>query len=49
MKKYNKPFEYKVYPNAAHAFFNDTGANYNATAAADAWKVTLDFLEKNLK
>jgi carboxymethylenebutenolidase len=49
MKKYNKSFEYKIYPGAAHAFFNDTGANYNADAAADAWKVTLAFLEKNLK
>lgn len=49
MKKYNKNFEYKIYPDAAHAFFNDTGANYNAEAAADAWKVTLAFLEKNLK
>ena len=49
MKKYNKAFEYKVYPGAAHAFFNNTGANYNAQAAADAWIVTLAFLEKNLK
>ncbi|MFH1031349.1 MAG: dienelactone hydrolase family protein [Chloroflexota bacterium] len=49
MKKYNKSFEYKVYPGAAHAFFNDTGARYNPEAAADAWKITLAFLEKNLK
>ena len=49
MKQYNKPFEYKVYPGAAHAFFNDTGARYNAQAAADAWQVTLAFLAKNLK
>lgn len=49
MKKYSKSFEYKVYPGARHAFFNDTGANYNAQAAADAWIVTLAFLEKHLK
>jgi carboxymethylenebutenolidase len=49
MKKFKKSFEYKVYPGAMHAFFNDTGANYNAEAAADAWKVTLAFLDKNLK
>jgi carboxymethylenebutenolidase len=49
MVKYNKSFEYKVYPGAMHAFFNDTGANYKADAAADAWKLTLAFLEKNLK
>ncbi|MBM2832091.1 MAG: dienelactone hydrolase [Dehalococcoidia bacterium] len=33
MQKHNKSFEYKVYPGAAHAFFNDTGARYNAEAA----------------
>jgi len=49
MKKYSKTFEYKIYPGAAHAFFNDTGTRYNPEAAADAWKVTLAFLEKYLK
>lgn len=49
MKKHNKAFEYKIYPGAAHAFFNDTGANYHAQAAAEAWPLTLAFLENNLK
>lgn len=49
MKQSNKSFEYKMYPAAAHAFFNDTGANYDPEAAKDAWKVTLSFLERNLK
>lgn len=49
MKKHNKSFAYEIYPGAAHAFFNDTGANYNQQAADEAWKVTLAFLEKNLK
>jgi carboxymethylenebutenolidase len=49
MKQYNKVFEYKIYPGAAHAFFNDTGANYNSGAAAEARPVTLSFLEKYLK
>lgn len=49
MKKYNKSFEYKIYPGAAHAFFNDTGTRYNPGAASDAWQVTLSFLEKYLK
>ncbi|MDD4858682.1 MAG: dienelactone hydrolase family protein [Dehalococcoidales bacterium] len=49
MKKHNKSFEYKIYPGARHAFFNDTGANYNAAAAEDAWKITVDFLAKYLK
>ncbi len=49
MQRHGRSFEYKVYPGAAHAFFNDTGARYNAEAAADAWQVTLAFLQKNLK
>jgi carboxymethylenebutenolidase len=48
MKKYGKPFEYTIYPNAAHAFFNNTGANYNKEAAQQAWQATLAFLGKNL-
>jgi carboxymethylenebutenolidase len=49
MERFNKSFEYKMYPGAAHAFFNDTGANYSAEAAQQAWQVTLSFLSNNLK
>lgn len=49
MKKAGKSFDYKIYPGAAHAFFNDTGERYNAEAAKDAWTRTLAFLRKNLK
>ncbi len=49
MKKYNKSFEYKMYPGAAHAFFNDTGANYNYEEATAAWPATLPFLQRYLK
>jgi carboxymethylenebutenolidase len=31
------PHDYKVYPGANHAFFNDTGPRYDAAAAMDAW------------
>lgn len=49
MKKYKKDFEAIVYPNAGHAFFNDTNPNrYNKEAATDAWVKTLTFLKKNL-
>jgi carboxymethylenebutenolidase len=40
--------ETKVYPGVNHAFFNDTGASYNADAAADAWKTTLAWFRKYL-
>ncbi len=33
-------------PDANHAFFNDTGDRYNATAADDAWRRVQDWLTK---
>ena len=48
LAKSGKPFEVKVYDGANHAFFNDTGASYNATAAADAWPKTLDWFRKHV-
>ena len=36
--------EIVVEPAADHAFFNDTGPRYNATAAADAWRRVQDWL-----
>jgi carboxymethylenebutenolidase len=35
-------------PGAGHAFFNDTGMNYNATAAADAWMRLVAFFRQHL-
>lgn len=49
MKKFDKKYEYKIYPGAGHAFFNDTGERYNAEAAKDAWSRTIAFLRANLK
>ena len=34
-------------PDAQHAFFNDTGDRYNATAAADAWRRVQDWLARH--
>lgn len=49
MKKSGRKFEYKIYPGAAHAFFNDTGERYDANAAKDAWALSLKFLREHLK
>ena len=49
MKQNGKTFEKIIYPNANHAFNNDTGASYNADAAKDAWAKTLAWFEKYLK
>jgi carboxymethylenebutenolidase len=50
LKKLGKKVELKIYPNADHAFFNDTRPEvYNKEASADAWKRTLDLLRANVK
>lgn len=49
MKQNNKTFEKIIYPNANHAFFNDTGPSYNPQAAQDAWAKTLAWFDKYLQ
>ncbi len=44
LKKAGVTYEMKIYPGVDHAFHNDTGANYNAEAARDAWERTLTWL-----
>ncbi len=44
-----KEVEVVVYPNADHAFFNDSRpAVYNEDASADAWKRMLDLFRRSL-
>lgn len=45
----NKVYEKIVYPNADHAFHNDTGTRYNPEAAKDAWEHTLACFEKYVR
>jgi carboxymethylenebutenolidase len=41
--------DFHIYPDADHAFFNDTRPDvYHPEAARDAWKRTVDFLHENL-
>jgi carboxymethylenebutenolidase len=50
MKKYNKVYDYKIYPGAQHAFNNDTRKDrYDAQASKEAWGRTVEFLKKTLK
>jgi carboxymethylenebutenolidase len=45
-----KRSEVHIYPNADHAFFNDTNpAGYRSDAAQDAWQRTLAFFREHLK
>jgi len=48
LPKADRPFDVQAYVGANHAFFNDTGANYNATAAADAWTKTLAWFRQHV-
>jgi carboxymethylenebutenolidase len=49
MKANNKIYEKQVYPNADHAFNNDTGTRYDAEAAQDAWMRTLSWFSKYVR
>jgi dienelactone hydrolase len=49
LQSLGKKMEVVIYPGADHAFFNDTRPTvYNAEAAADAWRRTIDFFRKHL-
>jgi carboxymethylenebutenolidase len=43
-----KSYEAVVYPDAPHAFFNDTRSSYRPDASRQAWVRTLSFLNQNL-
>ena len=48
LKKNNKTFDIKIYPDAEHAFHNE-GPRYHAEAAKDSWKRVLNWFAKYLK
>ena len=41
-------YDVRTFPGADHGFFNDTGARYNASAAADAYRAVLDWFSRYL-
>jgi carboxymethylenebutenolidase len=45
----NKIYEKVIYPNADHAFHNDTGSRFNAEAAKDAWERTLAWFDQYVR
>lgn len=48
LEKAGLEHEIVVFPNANHAFFNDTGPRYNAEAAQQAYARVLDWFGKHL-
>jgi carboxymethylenebutenolidase len=50
LTRLGKRHEFHTYPDAQHAFFNDTRPEvYDARASADAWAKTLRFLRRELE
>lgn len=49
LKSLGKNAVIRIYPNVDHAFANPSGEHYSPRAAADAWGVTLAFLNKSLR
>ena len=50
MKQLGKRVEIKIYDDAGHGFENPNNKDgYRAADAADAWKLTTDFLASTLK
>jgi carboxymethylenebutenolidase len=47
--KLTVPNDFKIYPNAGHAFFDQTRKSYEPNAAEDSWKRTMAFLHEHLK
>lgn len=48
LKQYSPDVEFKIYPDAPHAFFNDTRDHYKKDAAEDAWKRTIAFIDRQI-
>jgi len=49
MRANNKIYEKMIYPNADHAFHNDTGPRFHAGSAKDAWERTLAWFDKYVR
>jgi carboxymethylenebutenolidase len=50
LKSLGKKVDVVIYPNADHAFFNDTRPTvFQPEAAADAWERTIQFFSKHLR
>lgn len=49
LQKANVTHEVVIYPNADHAFFNDTGPRYVEAATKDAWQRTLAWFDRYLR
>src|SRR3989338_7431086 len=49
LNQLNVPNEIHIYEGVGHAFANQSGANYAPEQTKDAWKKTVEFLDRELK
>ena len=49
LTRLGKRHEFHTYPGVDHAFFNETGKNYDKAASTDAWRRAIEFLKRELK
>jgi carboxymethylenebutenolidase len=49
LKRLGKPVTIRVFPGARHAFANPSGKRYVPEAAEEAWRLTLEFLDRHLR
>lgn len=49
LQKFDKVYEFHMYPNAGHGFFYHDRPNYRQEQAVDGWEKLFAFLEKYLK
>jgi carboxymethylenebutenolidase len=48
MQRLGRSYDARIYPAAAHSFFNETSPHYNESAALDSWSRTIAFLKSHL-
>jgi carboxymethylenebutenolidase len=50
MRRFNKPYDFKIYSDAQHGFYNETTPDrFHPAAADEAWKKTLELFKKQLQ
>lgn len=49
LQQHGKTAQFHIYPDAPHAFFNDTRESYRPEAAQDAWQKALAWLREHLQ
>ena len=48
LQKYNKAYDFKIYPGAGHGFMCDDRPSYHEASVKDAWTRTLGWFQKHL-